>query len=107
MTRLYVVVRQELSGGALLAHVGHAAREARGPSPTEDERIVILSATKAQLDTACYELSRLEIPFKACEETDGPMAGSTPSVGFAIEDADKGRLPPAVATLKVWRGKVE
>lgn len=100
-TFLYVVVRQELTGGALLAHVGHAAREAAGPRPTEDERICVLSATKAQLEQLCADLAGAGVPFKACVETDGPMAGSTPSVGLAVTDRDA--LKPLLGHLKVWR----
>lgn len=103
MTRLYVIVRTELTGGSLLVHAVHAAREAQGPRPTEDERACVLVATKSQLDAAMGQLADRGIPFKACVETDGPMAGVTPSIGFAIEDADRHLLPPAVTTLKVWR----
>ena len=100
-TYLYVIVRRELTGGALLAHVGHAAREAPGPRPSEDERICVLVATKAEMADACQRLDAAGIPYKACVETDGPMAGSTPSVGLA--GADRVRIKEALGHLKVWR----
>jgi hypothetical protein len=103
MTRLYAIVRQELTGGALLAHLGHACREAPGPTPTEDERIVVLSATKAQMESALASLDAAGIGYKRCVEVDGPLAGSTPSVGFAILEADRASLPPQIQELKPWR----
>lgn len=103
MTRLYVIVRSELAGGALLAHVAHAAREAAGPRPTEDERVSILMASKAQMERVAQDLRDAGFDFKACIQTDGPMAGSTPSIGCALEEEQREHLPQSLKELKVWR----
>jgi hypothetical protein len=102
-TWLYVLVRKELSGGALLAHVAHAAREALGPEPTEDERAVVLMATKAEIEKVIKDLETAKIPYKACIEVEGVLAGTTPSLGLAV--ADRTVLKDILGHLKPWRGK--
>jgi hypothetical protein len=102
-TWLYILVRNELSGGALLAHVAHAAREALGPAPTEDERAVVLTCSKEQMRKACEEMDAQGIPYKACIEVDGPLAGTIPSVGVAV--ADKETVRPIFKELRPWRAK--
>jgi hypothetical protein len=92
-----------LSGGALLAHVFHAGREARGPAASEDERVCVLQASKAEMEALAAALAKAQVPFKACVETDGPMAGSTPSLGFALRASDKEWFRDLVGHLKVWR----
>lgn len=103
-TWLYVLVRQELTGGALLAHVGHAAREALGPPPTEDEHIVVLSCTKAQMEEVRGKLEESKIAYKACVESKGVLAGTTPSLGLAV--ADREVLRPILGHLRPWRASI-
>ncbi len=104
-TFAYCIVRKELTGGALLAHVFHAGREANGPPASEDERVCILVASKAEMEALAAELTARGVPFKACVETDGPMAGSTPSIGFSFLAADKPAFKPVLGHLQVWSEK--
>jgi hypothetical protein len=106
-TFAYCIVRKELSGGALLAHVFHAGREAKGPTASEDERICVLIATKDEMAWLSTKLQMAGIPFKACVETDGPMAGSTPSIGFSLLLKDKPTLKPVLGNLQVWSDRVQ
>lgn len=108
----YVVLRQELSGGAALAQAVHAAGESAallGRALPGDTRAVILSATKAEMDALATDLT-LEAPssprvdaLRIITETDGPLAGSQTALAFVTHQREAVR--PLVAHLKVWRGK--
>lgn len=100
-TRIYVIVRDKLTGGALLSYAVHAAREAPGPSPC-DENATVLIASKDQLESAQIALQDMGIPSMAYRETDGKMAGALTSLGFAIEEEQRGALPAEVQTLRPW-----
>lgn len=99
-------MRDKLSGGPLLAHVAHAAREAGyvpgGIAPSENERVCVLIATKAQIETAVGGLRRDGVPFKSCFETAGPMAGTTPSVGISLLLEDKPKFEKYLGHLQPW-----
>jgi hypothetical protein len=100
---LYVVVRKELSGGALLAQVAHAAREASaGPAPA-DERACILSATKEQLVELVADLLVADIPHRAIVETDGPLTGSTTAIGLVTVERDRLKQLTRIGELRPWR----
>lgn len=105
-TRLYVVVRKELGDRTFVAHFGHAAAEAGfvpgAIEPSEDESIVVLRATKAQLKNLIENLLKANVPFKACQEIHGPMAGTNPSVGFRILESNRSTVDPLVSHLKTW-----
>lgn len=104
---LYVVVRRELTGGALLAQVAHAASEAAAawgategrPLPT-DTRAGVLVATKAELEATREALDARALPHARIDETDGPLAGSTTAVGLVTFDRDS--LRPILGALRVW-----
>jgi hypothetical protein len=110
-TRLYVVVRKELGDRQFVAHFGHAAREAffappvtnaLPVAPSEDEAIVVLRASKKQMEDLRVNLIAAGIAVKACVEIHGPMAGSTPSLGFAISEYQRSVVDPLVKDLKSW-----
>lgn len=100
-TYQYIVVRKELSGGALLAQVAHAAGESVTKPLPADTRVVVLQATKGELSLLTADLMAGSFPHKAILETDGPLAGSITAVGIVTEDRD--RLRPLVRDLKIWR----
>jgi hypothetical protein len=102
-TYQYIVVRKELSGGALLAQVAHAAGESvQTPLPI-DTRVVVLQATKGELSLLTADLMAGGVEHKAILETDGPLAGSITAVGLVTTDREK--LRPILRDLKLWRAK--
>lgn len=103
----YVIVRRELSGGALLAQVLHASGESvaewlrlEGPFP-RDARGVVLVATKEQLAAVIDQFTEKKFAFARINETDGPLAGSTTAVGIVV--ADREFVNPILSHLKPWR----
>jgi len=105
------VVRRELSGGALLAMVAHAAGESVpvfGKLPT-DTRVVVLVASKEQIAEIVHVMatmttsSEVVAGYSAILETDGPLTGSFPAVGITTPNREKLRqLLPLLAELKPW-----
>ena len=104
---LYVVVRKNMSGGALLAQVAHAASEAgswfganaNGLPLPNTTRACILGATKEQLAELAAALSLSRVPdVVAIEENEGPLAGVITAIGFVTERRDEVR--PLLAHLK-------
>ena len=103
----YVIVRRELTGGALLAQVLHASADSvkmhleRGGAYPQDTRGVVLVATKEQLaevGLACVNLGQF---FHVVTETDGPLAGSTTALALITSNRDV--LKPALGHLRPWR----
>jgi hypothetical protein len=103
-TCLYAVVRKELTGGAMLAQFGHAVTECLGPQDVPlpaDTRIVVLAATKEQLDGIAKLLEKDAVPHKAILETDGPLAGVITAIGLVTREREK--LKPILGELRPWR----
>lgn len=104
---LYAVVRNELTGGALLAQTGHALTECLRPEDVplpKDTRIVVLGGSKYQLEVVAEDLTRAGIPFCTVVETDGPLAGSTTAVGLYTRDRDALKMASStLAALRPWR----
>lgn len=119
-----MLVRKELSGGALLAQVAHAASEAAsewslarrtdrslGSLPLEaddhlptDTRACILSATKEELSIALYDLGAAEVAHRAILETDGVLTGVVTAIGVITTDrAELKAKVPLLARLRPWR----
>lgn len=107
----YIVVRRELTGGALLAQAVHAAGESaslhtqRTGLPLPDTtRAVILVASKDELAKARFDPEEAEEDFVAITETDGPLAGSTTALGIVTQDRESLRTAvPMLAQLRPWR----
>lgn len=105
----YVIVRRELTGGALLAQVVHAAGESAasfgvnsGRCMPPDARAVVLVATKEQMQAIIDETEyRSDIRPWVITETDGPLAGSTTAIGFVTDNREKWK--PIVGHLRPWR----
>lgn len=103
----YVVVRRELTGGALLAQVLHASADSLkmhlelGGSYPQDARGVVLVATKEQLADLGSALVGLGQHFHVVTETDGPLAGSTTALALITSNRDA--LKPALSHLRPWR----
>lgn len=103
----YIVVRRELTGGALLAQVLHASADSlkmhldRGGLYPQDARGVVLVATKEQLADLGVKLATLGQFFHVVTETDGPLAGSTTAI--ALITSDRETLRPALGHLRPWR----
>lgn len=107
----YIVVRKELSGGALLAQVAHAAGESADKCAGLDSmtRVVVLGATKDELVQLAAQLEKQTITsaFARILETDGPLAGSVTAVGVVTSMREELKLQvPILDALKPWRGKV-
>ena len=105
---LYILIRKELTGGALLAQVAHAASEAasqytieRGHELPSDTRACVLGCTKEELAKARYDLTADSVSYRAIEETDGALAGVVTAVGLVT--LDKAALAPALGGLRPWR----
>lgn len=111
-TYQYIIVRKELAGGALLAMVAHAAGESvPAAGLPNDTRVVVLVATKAQMETisgwadAAHGIGSPLSGYAKVLETDGPLTGSYPSIGMVTTDRDFLRRElPLLAELKPWRG---
>jgi hypothetical protein len=107
----YVVVRRELTGGALLAQVVHAAEMTgsfhgvnHGKSMPSDSRCVVLVATKEQLQQIVDSTAnRSDVQLSVVTETDGPLAGSTTAVAFLAESREQAK--PLVGHLRPWRAQ--
>lgn len=99
----YIVVRKELSGGALLAQVAHAAGNSVDGALPLDTRVVILTATKEQMAKAVADIDAAKISFFRMDESDGPLAGVTTALGVVTND--KERLKPILGHLRPWRAK--
>lgn len=107
----YIVVRRELTGGALLAQVVHAAGESAcavgvntGRLLPGDTRAVVLVATKAQLEELDRNtLNRSDVQTFVIKETDGPLAGSTTAIGFFSDDPSQAKA--LVGHLRPWRAE--
>lgn len=104
----YVVVRRELTGGALLAQVVHAAGESAaafgvntGRLLPSDTRAVVLVGSKAQLEDIVWAtVHRSDVQPFVIRETDGPLAGSTTALGFFCDDPAKAKA--LVGHLRPW-----
>lgn len=107
----YVIVRRELSGGALIAQAVHAAGESashftqRTGLPLPDTtRAVILVASKDELARLKFDLEAIDEDFTAIVETDGPLAGSTTALGLVTQDRETLKAGvPVLAQLRPWR----
>lgn len=103
----YVVVRRELTGGALLAQVLHASADStkmhleRGGLYPFDTRGVVLVATKEQLADLGVGLVHAGHFFHVVTETDGPLAGSTTAI--ALITTDREALKHLLGQLRPWR----
>lgn len=118
----YIVIRKELAGGAALAQVAHAAGEsasmwtalraaacARRSGACDglehqlppDTRLVVLGATKEQMQRVLDGFLRENVQHKTIVETDGPLAGMVTALGVVTEDREA--LKPHVGELRPWR----
>lgn len=107
-TWLYVIVRKEMTGGALLAQVAHASSEAASQYTYDsnrelpcDTRACILGATKDELAKVRFDLEAAEVPHRTILETDGPLKGCTTALGVVTDDRET--LRPMLGTLRPWR----
>jgi hypothetical protein len=104
VTYLYAIMRKDLSGGPLLAQLGHALTECLGkddvPLPL-DTRIVVLEATKEQLAGVAMLLSKDGIPHRAVLESDCPLEGVITGIGLVTRERE--RLRPILGELRTWR----
>ena len=108
---LYLVVRKEMTGGALLAQVSHASSEAgsqwtieRGHEIPRDTRACILGATKEELAKLRFDLTAAGVSYCAIEESDGPLAGVVTALGLVTDDREALRAAvQLLATLRPWR----
>jgi hypothetical protein len=103
----YIIVRRELSGGALLAQVTHAAGESASKwslstthSLADTTRAAVLVASKEELESVLTKLAASLIIHQRIDETDGPLKGSTTSVGFIAPKSEF--VKALVAGLKPW-----
>lgn len=103
----YVIVRRELTGGALLAQTLHASADSlkkhidAGGQYPDDARGVVLVATKEQMHVAANALVDADVPFHRVLETDGPLAGSITALALITTDRDS--LKPHLGHLRPWR----
>lgn len=103
-TYLYAVVRKEMTGGALLAQLGHAVTECLHPADLplpKDTRIVVLAGTKEQMADLKLALHAAQVPHAAVLETDGPLTGVITAIGLVTTNREA--LRPILGGLKVWR----
>lgn len=103
-TYLYAVVRKEITSGALLSQFGHAITECLRPDDLPlpaDTRIVVLGATKAQLEGVEKLLVKDGVPHKAIVETEGPLAGVLTAIGLLTRD--RAALVPILGELRRYR----
>lgn len=101
---LYAIVRKEMTGGALLAQLGHACSECVTPDLAplpKDTRIVVLAATKEELAQTRERLLAAGVPHAAVLETDGVLEGVVTALGLVTLNRDE--LKPILGNLKVWR----
>lgn len=111
LTYQYLIVRRELSGGALLSQLAHAAGESavqymleHGGDFPGDTRVVVLVATKEELAALRYDLTDGAFPHCAIRETDGPLADVVTALGFVTQSRELIRSAcPLLAQLKPWR----
>ena len=110
----YIIVRRELTGGALLAQVAHAAGESAakwaastGADLPTDTRACVLVATKEQMAGIPEAVEVLEretdrtFRVAVITETDGPLTGSTTAIGIFTDGRDF--LKPVLGHLRPWR----
>lgn len=106
----YVVVRKELSGGPLLAQVGHAtgysAAQLGAPLPART-RICVLQATKEEFGEAYGKLilrsDEVGKTLYAMYESEGKLAGCYTAMAFLT--SDKQSIIDVVGDLKLWTEK--
>ena len=97
----YVIVRKEMTGGALLAQAVHAAGESvRTPLPP-DTRAVVLVATKSELALLKLALINAFVDHTSITENEGPLEGVITAIGLVTTDRDSVR--PLLSHLKVYR----
>ena len=103
----YIIVRRELSGGALLAQVTHAAGESASKwcfltsrVLPETTRAAVLVASKEELEHVLAGLAPSLIIHQRIDEVDGPLKGSTTAVGFIAAKTEF--VKGLVADLKPW-----
>lgn len=97
-TYQYILARKEMSGGALLAHVAHAAGESVTFILPGDTRVVVLGATAAQMAEVRLALDAASVPHKVILETDGPLKGVVTAIGLVTTDRDA--LKPILGGLR-------
>lgn len=104
---LYIVLRKEMTGGALLAQCSHAASECIRPEDAPlpiNTRACVLQATKDELARLRFDLEEADIHHAAILETDGPLAGCITAIGIYARDRDELRARvPMLTAMKVWR----
>ena len=107
-TWLFVVVRKEMTGGALLAQVAHASSEAasqyvdeHGHEIPADTRACILGVTKEQMATVKFDLEEGCFSHRVVLETDGPLAGVVTAIGIVIDNREL--VKPILGQLRPWR----
>jgi hypothetical protein len=103
-TYLYALVRKEMTGGALLAQFGHAITECLHPDDLPlpaDTRIVVLGATKEQLEGVATLLVKDGVPHKAIVETDGVLEGVITAIGLLTRNREA--LKPILGELRPYR----
>lgn len=104
-TRLYVILRDSMSGGALLSYDAHGAREARGPRPSKGENVTILVASRQKMDTCAQAMKEKGWSYSSFVETEGKMKGCITSLSFAVTEPERAELPEVVRKLPLWSEK--